>query len=65
MVAVFILIIGGFAVALMMGSVIIAVGLLMGGLAMAFVIAIAWMRPGGGAIEHHPKVDRIFDDTAP
>jgi hypothetical protein len=29
------------------------------------VMAIAWMRPASYPPEHHPKIDRIFDDTAP
>lgn len=35
------------------------------GLVLAFVLAIAWMRPSGGSKERHHASDRIMNDTAP
>jgi hypothetical protein len=65
MVAVFFVTVGGFATALVAGSAMIAFMALLGGLVVAFVMAIAWMRPRSGPIEHHPRIDKVFDDTAP
>lgn len=65
MVAVFFVITGAFALALMAGSMMVAVALLMSGIVVAFVMAVAWMRPNAETTEHHPKIDRLFDDTAP
>jgi hypothetical protein len=65
MVAVFFVTVGVFATALVLQSALLAFMALMGGLVIAFVMAIAWMRPKSGPIEHHPRVDRLFDDTAP
>lgn len=64
-VALFIVIVGAFGLAIVTGSALVAFIALIVGLVTAFVIAIAWMRPASYPTEHHPKVDRIFDDTAP
>jgi hypothetical protein len=65
MVALFVVTVGSFAIALVAGSTLLAVMALLGGLVVAFVLATAWMRPTSYPAEHHPKVDRMFDDTAP
>ncbi len=64
-VALFLIIVGTFGFAIFAGSTMVALMALLGGLVIAFVMAIAWMRPAGYPPEHHPKIDRIFDDTAP
>ena len=64
-VALFFVIVGVFGLAVVTGSTLVAFIALVVGLVTAFVIAIAWMRPASYPTEHHPKVDRIFDDTAP
>jgi len=50
--------------AFLTNSLIVAIGALLAGLDIAFVLAIAWMRPEG-AREHHPAIDRLLDDTDP
>lgn len=65
LVALFLITVGLFAVALVAGSALLAFMALLGGLVVAFVLATAWMRPTSYPPEHHPKVDRVFDDTAP
>ena len=35
------------------------------GVVALFVTAIAWMRPKGYPPEHHPDIDKIFDDKRP
>jgi len=47
--------------ALSTNSLIIAIGALLAGLDIAFVLAIAWMRPKG-SVEHHPAIDDILGD---
>jgi hypothetical protein len=65
MVALFVVTVGLFGLALWAGSTLLAVMALIGGLVVAFVLGIAWMRPTSYPPEHHPKIDRIFHDTAP
>ena len=65
MVAVFVITVGLFGLALVAGSTMLGVMALVGGLVVAFVLGTAWMRPTSYPAEHHPKIDRIFDDTAP
>ncbi len=65
MVALFFVTIAVFGVSLVAGSALIGVMALLVGFVTAFVLAIAWMRPKSYPDEHHPKIDRIFDDTAP
>ena len=65
MVALFVITVGVFGTALVAGSALVAFCALLGGLVTSFVLAIAWMRPESSPREHHPKVDRIFNDTAP
>jgi hypothetical protein len=65
MVALFVVMVGVFGTALVAGSALIAFVALLTGLVVAFVMATAWMRPDSSPREHHPKVDRIFHDTAP
>jgi len=57
--------VAAFGIALVLGSAFGAVAALLVGFVAIFVLAIAWMRPRGYPPEHHPKVDRIFDDTSP
>jgi hypothetical protein len=64
-VALFILLVAVFGIAIVAGSAVVAVGALLTGFVVTFVMAIAWMRPASYPAEHHPKIDRIFDDTAP
>jgi hypothetical protein len=45
-------------------SLIVAICALLAGLDIAFVLAIAWMRPVG-AREHHPALDKLVDDADP
>jgi hypothetical protein len=54
-----------FGIAVVLGSAFGALAALLVGFVSLFVMAIAWMRPSGYPTEHHPKIDRIFDDTAP
>ncbi len=42
----------------------VALFALLAGLDVAFVLGIAWLRPAG-AVEHHPRVDKLFDDADP
>jgi len=61
-VALFVAIVLGFEAALIAGSTLVGVAVLLGGLVVAFVIATAWMRPPSGNDEHHPNVDKVFND---
>jgi hypothetical protein len=54
-----------FVTALWVDSVAFALAALVSGLVFAFVLGIAWMRADGHSPEHHPRVDRAFDDTHP
>jgi len=54
-----------FSGALLEGSPLLAVNVLLIGWVATAVIAIAWMRPAGVSPEHHPKIDKLFDDTSP
>jgi hypothetical protein len=54
-----------FVAAIWADSVAFALGALVSGLVLAFVMATAWMRPAGHTPEHHPPVDRVLDDTNP
>ena len=65
MVAVFFIMVAVFGIALFLGSALVAFVTLLTGLVVAFVMATAWMRPDSNSTEHHPKIDRIFRDTAP
>jgi hypothetical protein len=47
--------------ALLTSSLVIAICALLAGLDIAFVLAVAWMRPVG-SIEHHPVIDKLLDD---
>lgn len=48
--------------ALLTSSLVVAICALLAGLDIAFVLAVAWMRPMGSR-EHHPAVDKLVDDT--
>lgn len=54
-----------FITALWMESMAFALGSLVAGLVVAFVMSTAWMRPEGHTPEHHHRVDRLVDDTHP
>jgi hypothetical protein len=64
-VALFFVTVGVFGIAIVADSALVAFIALLTGFVVAFVMAIAWMRPASYPAEHHPKIDRIFDDTAP
>ena len=55
----------GFLIGLALESIAIALASLVSGLVVAFVMAIAFLRADGHSPEHHPRVDRVFDDTSP
>lgn len=61
-VSLFVLLVIGFEVALIAGSTLLGVIVLVTGLVLAFVMGIAWMRPETGPVEHHPPVDKIVND---
>jgi hypothetical protein len=61
-VTLFVLLVIGFEVALIAGSTVLGVIVLVTGLVLAFVMGIAWMRPASGPEEHHPAVDKVFND---
>ena len=50
--------------AFLTSSLIVAIVALLAGLDIAFVLAVAWMRPVG-AREHHPAIDKLLDDAEP
>ena len=54
-----------FAIALSLGHPVVGFVMLIGGLVITFVMAIAYMRPKGHTPEHHGKIDRIVRDTKP
>jgi hypothetical protein len=55
----------GFGLALLRDSPLFALGVLLVLLISTAVIAVAWMRPGSGSVEHHPKIDHYLDDSSP
>jgi len=57
--------VAAFGISLVVGSVVGALAALLVGFVSMFIMAIAWMRPASYPTEHHPKIDRIVDDTAP
>jgi len=57
--------VAAFGIALVLNSTFVALAALLVGFVSMFVMAIAWMRPKGYPTEHHPKIHRIVDDTAP
>jgi hypothetical protein len=61
-VSLFVLLVIGFEVALIAGSTVLGVIVLVTGLVLAFVMGIAWMRPSSGPDEHHPPVDKVVND---
>lgn len=65
LVVLFMLLALAFVAAIWADSVAFALGALVSGLVLAFVMATAWMRPDGHSPEHHPPVDRVLDDTNP
>lgn len=54
-----------FGGALLDGSPEVALITLLGGWIVAALLATAWTRPPSGSPEHHPRIDRLFDDTSP
>jgi hypothetical protein len=54
-----------FGGALLDGSPELGLITLLAGWVFAGLLAMAWARPASGSPEHHPKIDRLFDDTAP
>jgi hypothetical protein len=64
-VALFFVFLGLFVGAVIAGSALMAFVALIVGAVTSFVLAIAWMRPASYPPEHHPKIDRLFDDTNP
>ena len=59
------LILVGFVGGLALESIAIALVSLVTGLVVAFVMAIAYLRPEGASPEHHARVDHLLDDTNP
>jgi len=64
-VALFVAIVLGFEAALIAGSTLVGVVVLLAGLVLAFVIATAWMRPSSSPTEHHPPTDKALNDQHP
>ena len=54
-----------FIASLWADSVAFALGSLVSGLVVAFVMSIAWMRADGHSPEHHHRIDHVIDDTNP
>jgi hypothetical protein len=65
LIALFALLAIAFVAALWADSVAMALGALVSGLVLAFVMSTAWMRAEGHSPEHHHPVDRVVDDTSP
>jgi hypothetical protein len=57
--------VAGFVGALALDSIAMALGTLISGLVVMFVMAIAYLRPDASAPEHHPRIDHLLDDTNP
>ena len=55
----------GFVGGLGFGSIAFALASLVSGLVIAFVMAVAYLRPAGASPEHHARVDHMLDDTNP
>jgi hypothetical protein len=49
-------------ISILLGSIYGALISLGVGIVITFVMAIAWTRFRGGPKEHHPPIDRVFDD---
>ncbi len=64
-VVLFLLVSAVFGLALAFGYPFVAYGALVLGLTTTVVLCVAWLRPGGTSVEHHPAVDRVFDDLDP
>ncbi len=54
-----------FGLSLAFGYPFVAYGALVSGLTTTIVLCVAWLRPEGKSAEHHPSVDRLFDDVDP
>jgi hypothetical protein len=65
LVGIVMLMVAAFVGALALNSIALALGTFISGLVVMFVMAIAYLRPAGASPEHHPRVDRILDDTNP
>ena len=65
LVVIFALILVGFVGGLAFESIALALGSLVSGLVVAFVMATAFLRAEGHSPEHHPRADRVFDDVNP
>lgn len=63
--ALFFLMLFGFLFGFITGSPYIAGLSLIVGIVLIFVMGIAWVRFRGGPTEHHPRIDKIVDDTRP
>ena len=55
----------GFVAAVVLESLYLALIIFIGGLVLAYVMAIAWSRPPGSPIEHHAPSDKLVNDTRP
>jgi|GEM_PF-1320406 len=64
-VVLFVLVSVVFGLALALGYPYVAYGALVVGLTTTVVLSVAWLRPEGKSVEHHPAVDRVFDDMDP
>ena len=65
LVSMFALILVAFMVGLGLDSIALALGSLMSGLVIAFVMSTAFLRAEGHSPEHHPEMDRVFGDINP
>jgi hypothetical protein len=65
LIALFGLILIGFAGGLAFDSLWLALASLVAGLDVAFVLGIAFLRAEGHSPEHHARVDRMFGDMNP
>ena len=54
-----------FGAALLDDSPLFALVALLIGLVVVALLATAWMRPFSADPEHHPTIDKLFDDTSP
>lgn len=59
------LMIAGFVLGIADDSLLITFGSIVIGSTLASLLGVAFLRAPGHTPEHHPRVDRWFDDTAP
>jgi hypothetical protein len=63
---VFLMALGGAVLAAALMEALVVAGTLAAlGVLVAILMAVAWMRPQGYPTEHHPRIDKLLDDTRP